>query len=217
MSMTSQNPDPNKKTAASINSAASKMRSATRNGEWKSLLKNKQLLSLVGGLSLLVLFVIGGSLLWGKINDNNNSATASTISRYQVGETFELSGVHPKTRESVRGKIHMTVKEIRKSDKISVQSEAVNLSPNQAFLTIDLELENKNSQQLGFFSRDYFRLMIDGKPFAPQFYNEGVNVAPVSVRNDRVAFLIRKEDTQFAIQIGDLTEPSETLEITLEK
>jgi len=216
MTIGSLNSEQNKDTAPAINSATSLFRTAKQKDNWRFLIGNWQVVIFFLLLAGLFSVVFAGCQLGGK-GDDASSALASTISRHQVEETFELSGVHPQTRESVRGKVHMTVKEVRKSPSISVQGEPVDLGPNQAFLTIDLELENKNTQQLGFFARDYFRLIKNGKPLAPQFYNEGVNLAPVAVRTDRVAFLITKDDTEFNLQIGDLSAPSETLEIVLEK
>ncbi len=109
---------------------------------------------------------------------------------------------------------HVAIKQVRLMQEVQVQGKAVLPEAGKAFLLLDLELNNKSDKELKFQGRDFFRLIVDDKPYAPQFYNSDMLISPVSVKDDRVGFVVDKTAKHFKIQVGELTKPSEVIDIS---
>lgn len=173
---------------------------------------------------ILFLIVLAGVSVWwliGRRSDASKSRASSnpdiTLDEIQINKLYSLPGLNPQNTKQQKGTIQTTITRARKLTQVSVKGEPVDAPEERVFLALDLELINESSETLGFFSRDYFRLILNGKPYAPQFYNRGVAVVPVAVKNDRVAFLVDKNVKVFDVQVGELQGESEILELKFKK
>lgn len=144
-------------------------------------------------------------------------SSQATLDEIQVERTLTFPGLDPQNTQQPKGTIEMSIPRARKLSQVQVKGEPIDAPENKVFLALDLELSNSGQEALGFFSRDYFRLLKNGKPYAPQFYNRGVGIAPVSVKNDRIAFLVEKDEKIFQIQVGELNGEKEILELRFQR
>jgi len=176
-------------------------------------------------LPLALAAVLLAALIWMLFFRNSGTGSAQTVKSNQeatidtqdLNKTYTLPALNPSNTAQKKGLMEMTVLNARKLNQVQVEGKPVDAPAGKAFISLDIELQNKADVSLGFFSRDYIRLIEGDKPYAPQFYNRGIAVAPVSIKSDRVAFLVDKSQKNFQIRIGELQGQSELVEVNFSK
>jgi hypothetical protein len=172
---------------------------------------------LLTGLILLVLMMALQAVRHKALSSSNPSNTVSTLTeQLNLDRHYILPALDP-TTNTFLGEMDMTVVNVSKMSEIWVKGAPVQAGAGKAFLVINLELQNQNTANLGFFARDYIRLIVDTKPYAPDFFNQGVVVAPVSVKTDRVSFVIEESLREINLRIGDLQTPIETVSVSFSR
>lgn len=121
---------------------------------------------------------------------------------------FDRSGKTLKTTVS------LSLVSSQKTNQIFVRNKPVRTTPDKAFLVLNLELENKNPERLYFYTSDYVRFVAEGKKLEADFKNPRLEIAPLSTKKDKLAFLVENKENRFQIQIGELAGLPETIEIS---
>lgn len=167
---------------------------------------------------IILLLLIGGVFLVRRRRASNQvRGTTKIIDQIEIGKQFEFAGLHPENRKPVTEKISFTIISAEKTDQIVVKNKLYKPPQGRVFLSLNLELKNESTQELGFFSRNLVRLMIDDKPFAPQFYNRGITVAPIAIKKDKLGFTVETKQKEFKLQVGELTGEKEIVELKFQR
>lgn len=112
------------------------------------------------------------------------------------------------------GSLVLHVVSAEKTDVVMVKGEEIKAPADKIFLAINIEWDNKSAQSLSVDTVNYFRyLNAEDKLYAPAFYNEKVSVSPISIRNDKLAFVISANQKDIKIQIGELKGNKEIVEL----
>ncbi|KKP85282.1 MAG: hypothetical protein UR87_C0056G0007 [candidate division CPR3 bacterium GW2011_GWE2_35_7] len=168
---------------------------------------------LIGGIILLLGVSFTTYSLITKAPFISASSQSSKISRkIDIYKTYTYN---LKTKEgNDAGQLVLNVTNAEKTDIVMVKGEAIKAPTGKIFLAINIEWDNKSSQSLNVDTINYFRyLSPEDKLYAPAFYNENVSVSPISVRNDKLAFVVLENQKDIKIQIGELRGTKEIVEL----
>jgi len=161
----------------------------------------KRILLLI--ISLLAIFVILLPVIRQKFFTPLSSPRQQIVLT-KVDRSFELTA---KEKNGVKAeKIKFDLVSAEKVNQVARQGTPVKAPENQEFLILALELGNDTKETLYFSSAEVVRLLEGEKRFAPDFHNQTVEIMPLSVKKDEVAFLVPKGNKQFKIQIGDVEQ-----------
>ena len=176
---------------------------------------------ILGVVALISLVFLTGWVLKRKFFSSNTAKAGSTskaiVDQIEVNKSFSFSARTPRDRKPISNKINFTVLTAEKTKELKVKGETRTPPEGKIFLTLTLELENPYTKDVGFFSRDLVRLIVDEKPVAPVFYNSGLVIAPVAVKKDKVGFVADKEVKTFRVQIGELKGQKEEVVLEFKK
>lgn len=122
----------------------------------------------------------------------------------QPNKEFEFP-IEEAPEEEAAFKIILT--EVKKVELITMQNEPVQAEAGKEFLILSLEIENKNTYPFEVNTQHYFRLQgEEDKSYAPDFYNEAIEIPPVSTKKDELGFIIPAGQEQFKFLVGPITE-----------
>lgn len=111
-------------------------------------------------------------------------------------------------------KITFSLISAEKTNQIYIKNKPVRTTPENAFLVLSLELKNDTSQRVWFYSSDFVRLVTnDGKKFEADFKNPRFEIAPLSTKKDKLAYLVNGKENNFQIQIGEIAGEKETVSL----
>lgn len=100
------------------------------------------------------------------------------------------------------------------TNRILVNKKSQYSSSGTNYLMLNLLIENNNSRKINFKSRDVIRLIdVNGKKFAPRYYNKDVAVEADSARKDVLGFRVPSNMKEFKIQYGLLSGEKKILEL----
>lgn len=102
--------------------------------------------------------------------------------------------------------IALAVVSVEKTNEVFVQNKPVRAKAGKFFIIVNLELENDSTERLGLVSSDLIRLRIGekGRRIAPDLHNRQVLVAPVSVKSDKVGFVVTgPQDIALTLELGE--------------
>ncbi len=171
-------------------------------------LKSKKAIVLAG-VVLVVIFAAALGLRQGI--GKSKASVAGVLSQTTLNRNYSI----PVSKTNSADQLKVTVTQARLMNSVKLQGQDIKAETGKVFLLVDLELQNTSNNELKFMARDYFRLIVDSKPFAPQFYNSNVTIAPVAVVQDRVAFVVDKSLRNFKLQVGDVKNPNDLLTLSL--
>jgi hypothetical protein len=140
----------------------------------------------------------------------DNLRFSQTIS---VGKTLKFPALIDSGK--YQGEISLTVVSAEKTNEVLVQNKPVRAKQGKFFLIVDLELENESTKTLGLVSSDLIRLVAggNGKRIAPDLHNKQVLISPVSVKSDRVGFVVTApENISLALELGEFYKTREIRE-----
>jgi len=83
----------------------------------------------------------------------------------------------------------------------------------QAYLLLYLLIDNNLQSSLNLNSQNYFRLLVDDKKYAPDLYNTGVQIAPISTKSDQLGFVVKEDQKEFKLQVGEIDGKKEVIDI----
>jgi len=112
----------------------------------------------------------------------------------------------------LKTKITFSLISAQKTNQIYVKGKPVKTTPENAFLVLSLELKNDAREKLYFYSSDLIRLLSkDDKKFEADFKNPRLEIAPLSTKKDKLAFLVGSNENDFQIEVGEIVGGKETV------
>jgi len=136
---------------------------------------------------------------------------AKPVAEAKLGQSFDFSIEELEDNAILK----FTLVGAKKVKAVANQGQPIKAGSGEEFLIISLEYGNDSAFSLKVNSRDFVRLLGDeGKKFAPDFYNEAIDVSPVSVRKDEIGFVVAAGKKQFKLLVGQKQE-EETTEVEI--
>ena len=103
------------------------------------------------------------------------------------------------------------ITEAKKVKLVATQGEPIKADPGKIFLVLSLEIDNDNPFDLSVTSKNYFRLVgEEDKKYAPDFYNDVVEVPADSVKKDELGFVVSDDQKNFKLLLGPINEMGKT-------
>ncbi|MEX0621549.1 MAG: hypothetical protein WD187_00945 [Candidatus Woykebacteria bacterium] len=132
----------------------------------------------------------------------------------EINKSYEVVA---RTEERLRtdGNFKLRITNAEFGDYILVQGKRANPIEGKVFLVINMEVENPYPVALYAFPVDLFRLVReDGSKFAPSVHQGSVQIRPESTKKSNVGFVVFPSEKKFKLEVGDVSDPKETLVIT---
>lgn len=119
--------------------------------------------------------------------------------------------------EGEKEKLKFSITEAKKVKLISMQSKPIKAESGKEFLVLSIEIENNLAKKININSQNYLRLIGEGeKKYAPDFYNEMIEVPALSVKRDELGFIVPADQNHFKLLVGPIEkEGKEEIEINL--
>lgn len=160
--------------------------------------------------------------------------TASTGSRTTVANAKPLAPTPKATMvinkefsfpiKDTEGKDISTIKYLIESanlqDVILVKGERATAVTGRTFLILNLKITNSYKQGIQINSRDYVRLIVDGKKdelIAADIHNDPVEVQAISTKSTRIGFPIDEKYKSLEIQVGEINGSKEDIKINFSR
>jgi len=103
--------------------------------------------------------------------------------------------------------VSFTITEAKKVKIISMKNNPIRADPDKEFLVLSLEIENNLTEPVNINSQDYIRLVSEeGKRYAPEFYNQTIEVPALSIKRDELGFIVPAGQNQFKLLVGPIEE-----------
>lgn len=93
------------------------------------------------------------------------------------------------------------------NNKTVISGQDVHASEGKSFLIIQLKLVNNTDQNMAITTRNYIRLAVNSSNnefMAPDFYNDPVNVQPISTKPTQLGFVIDAGQKDFLLKVGEI-------------
>lgn len=170
----------------------------------------------------LVLFLVGLLLVGGFFLLKNKKIYPASQKSFQPFQRkisserrWEFSPLDRSGQVLAATKITFSLVSGEKTNQIYIKNKPVRTTPENAFLILSLELKNDTSQRVYFYSSDFVRLATpEGKKFEADFKNPRFEIAPLSTKKDKLAFLVNGKENNFEIQIGEIAGEKETIDLS---
>lgn len=166
---------------------------------------------------ILCFFFLGVSLLLGFSSFKTRSSKPKQFTPSQKTVSLEKKwnfNASDRSGKILETTVSLSIVSSQKTNQIFIRNKPVRTTPDKAFLVLNLELENKNPERLYFYTSDYVRFVAEGKKLEADFKNPRLEIAPLSTKKDKLAFLIENKENKFQIQIGEVVGLPETIEIS---
>lgn len=138
-------------------------------------------------------------------NSNTKIAEAS------INQTFSFDG--QAATGKIAGKLKMVVDKVEVNSEVLIQGKPATVRGDKAFLVLNLEFENAETQTQYISPVDLIRLVGENdKKFAPDVHSEVIEVRPISVKLAKVGFVVQEGQKNFKIQIGSIEGQKQTIE-----
>ena len=113
--------------------------------------------------------------------------------------------------------ITYTVEAAELRDEIVVKGQRASSVRGRTFLTIPLKINNPYNQAIEIQSKDYIRLIVNGKDkdlLAADIHNDPVTVQTSSTKQTRLGFPINDTDKNIVLRVGELNGTKEDITLT---
>ena len=192
----------------------------SRNRKITDFLKNGKI---IAGMVVCVL-LIGGYVYFSNSNSNEKSPSvmgvdtssenlAAPLAEKDLDYTFSFTASD--AQGYAAGNVNFLITKAEKTKEVLVQGRPANAKGEKAFLVLNIEIENADTQDRYIAPVDYLRLVgEDGKLFAADIHSEVVKVQPISTKITRVGFVINESENYFNFQIGELNADKQNIEVT---
>lgn len=180
----------------------------------KSTLVKKYVLLLAAIICLIAL----GFFLGNKVIDKDalllreTEKLAKPIAEVEINKNFNLP---IKELEDKKDEFKSTLISAKLLKLITHEGTPIKADSKEVFLIISIEYQNNSSYTVNVTSKDFIRLVdAEEKKYSPDFYNDPIEISPISVKKDEVGFSVPVEQKQFKLILGPiLEEGKETIEI----
>lgn len=192
---------------------------ATKTGKYMKSGKIWQKPNIYRNLSifLLVTSLVFTFLLVGQRKDenspvnNNVNKLGTPLKEKVLSKEFKFSTKDSKDKEYF---LKYNIVSAKLVNTVANKGQLINGKENENFLILSLELQNDNNVGLKVNSADFVR-MIGGsnKKYAADFYNGVVDVAPISIKKDELAFIVSSNTKELKFEIGEIEDKKEEVRI----
>lgn len=179
----------------------------------KILRKYWKFIGIVLPLLLLIIFL-------SVITKSTVKTSAEKVSVANPNQSFEINkdfSFPLKDNNNVDiSKINYTVENAQLLDEIIIKGQKALAVEGKTFLIINLKLTNDFNQPIQINTRDYIRLVIDGKEkdlLAPDIHNDPVEVQPISSKFTRVGFPINENYKKLELKVGEISKDKKNIEL----
>jgi len=130
---------------------------------------------------------------------------AKPLTETEIGRNFEFP-----VKKYSKDKFKLNLLKVSKVKMVTTKNQPVLAKEGEAFLLLYLETENNLETPIIIDIRNYFRLLGENdKKFAPDFYNGQVQIEPISSKKDQIGFVIKENQKEFKLQVGEVEEKKE--------
>lgn len=166
-------------------------------------------------ITLLVLIIFFGfKMLTKKVVNTTTPQKLQAAQKVDLGNSISFIGLDMQGK-ATKSKIKMTFVSAEKSSDVLVKDQSYKAKEGKAFLIVNLELQNDTTDKLNIIPGDLIRLTVgsDDKKYAPDLHNNTVLISPISVKNDRVGFVVDSGVNNFKLLVGELEKKKEEVDI----
>lgn len=170
-------------------------------------------------LPIVCLLLLGSVVTISVINKKPKSSSINIAELAKPTATFTINAPFSyELTDPKGGKIFLkyTLVDAKKVGMVTQQNQVVKLKSDEAVMILNLELQNDSTYPLKVNSQDFVRMIgEEDKKYAPDFYNGELDVAPISVKKDQLAFIIKKDTQNIKLLVGDATsKDKQTIDIS---
>lgn len=142
----------------------------------------------------------------------------SGVSQKPQANLNQNFSVQARTTDKVRVRdadLHVTLTNADINNSLLIQGKRATTREGKTFLIIAMEVENEFQVPLYIFPIDLLRLVRDdGKRVAPSVHQGKVEVRPISIKKSNVGFVIDPSDSEFKLEVGELSGDKQLIEIS---
>jgi len=198
-----------------MNTATSRERSRFANFN-----KLKPSKGLIKTIVISALFV-GGLFILRSLNNNNSELNGGVkinppLAIQEISKEL-LIPLNDQEGEEVSN-IKFEIEKAEIQDQIVVKGQRANAVDGRVFLIISLKITNDFDQAVEMDTKDYLRLVIDGKEdelLAPEIHNDPVQVQAISTKKTRLGFAIDKGKEDLKLRVGEIAGNKEEIVLDL--
>lgn len=173
---------------------------------------------------ILVAAVLIGSKI---VRSRTSSKTSSAKSNEQISvkEPRKTSNVNREFTFPLKNEagddvsdFKYIVESVELRDEFIYQGKKATSVKGRTFLVLNLKLKNSYDKSIDIKTRNYIRLSVNGNRddwFAPDIHNDPVTVQAISTKQTRLAFPVNISDSDFVLQVGQITGEKELIELDL--
>lgn len=156
-------------------------------------------------ITLTVLILVGGSFLYKKTSFFKSPTFQLQTKTANINRSWSFAATD-RAGAAVTQKISFAITAVEKTNQIYVRNKPVRTASGKSFLVLSLELKNDTDKRLYLYPSDFVRLTTsDGKKFEADFRNPRLEIAPISTKKDKLAFIVDDKNSKFELQIGEIT------------
>jgi hypothetical protein len=141
-----------------------------------------------------------------KTQSSNKNQTDPVLAETEVNKSFDFPVFDDSGEENSDNKISLSIVVAKKVSYVTSQNETINAPSGKSILILSLEIQNTQPQTVQMSTQNLVRLVIDGKNYPPDFYNDQIEVPPVAVKKDELGFVVPENQKQFTLSVGQVDD-----------
>lgn len=173
-------------------------------------------LVICSGIALLVKNSQGTSAIATTSQDKPAAPTAKAFLNISKEFSFPIKDANGK----VLSQIKYGVQSAALQDEILVKGERARAVEGRTFLILNLKITNTYKQGIQINSKDYVRLIVDGKKtelIAADIHNDPVEVQAISTKITRLGFPINENYKSLELQVGEISGAKSPIKLDFSK
>lgn len=173
-------------------------------------------------LIIIAVIVVAGIIFLVKTTSQNTQPASSAkplaptiIANQNINKEFDFPIKDASGKEL--SKIKYVVQSAALQNEILVKGERARAVQGRVFLILNLMITNNYKQGIQINSRDYIRLIVDGKKdelLAADIHNDPVEVQAISTKATKIGFPIDENYKSLEIQVGEINGTKESIKIS---
>lgn len=176
------------------------------------------LLIIIGIIIIVGTVVIAKTSRATQTDTNSQPSAPAILASMNINREFDFPIKDANGKEI--SKIKYLVQSAALQDEILVKGERARAVQGRTFLIVNLLITNSYKQGIQINSRDYIRLVVDGKKdelMAADIHNDPVEVQAISTKLTRLGFPINSNYKTLEIQVGEINGAKQTIKLDLSK
>lgn len=194
----------------------------TRNGFQKPNIKLPKLAIIV-----IILVVVAAGVIIAFKNIPSGSQTTASSNKPSAPTPYATQVINKEFSFPIKdndgkeiSKIKYLIESANLQDEILVKGERAKAVTGRTFLIVNLKITNSYKQGIQINSRDYVRLILDGKKdelIAADIHNDPVEVQAISTKSTRIGFPINEDYKSLEIQVGEINGAKQSIKVEFPK